>query len=1057
MSDVTSKKLNIYIDQSSAQYELDKLNKTAAVLKKTIDEGTAAGKKMKDAISRLKETEADIKDVQSQLDKGLAPSIRQQTTYVIKLQNELKKMSSSAPEFDKLSAKYKEQNALLKKMQEETYGVKKAQQAITNESSLFGKIGLAGGVALGNLYSKAAELAIDAGKHFVTVNAEFEKSVANLSAITGAVGKDLEFLKDSAINLSATTTHSAKDYVEAMKFIASAKPELLTQKEALVEVTKAAVLLADASGLELPDASKRLTDALNQFGAPASQAAKYVDALAAAAKYGAAEVPEVTDALLQFGSQAKSANISIYESSAAIEVLAEKGIKGAEAGTKLRNVFLALNAVKSLDRKALQSLEDAGVNTTILSDKTLSLEARLKELSKVQGDASALVNIFGKENFNAGQIILQNLGRYSELVKQTKEVGVANQQATVNTDTLQDAWKRLGNIADAEFLSNGGAFTSFLKSIVNFGSKALTTLGSVVTIGKALATFDFGIFGRINKEVAKNKEAAVTNTRVNTIIDVYTQQEQGKANATERILKRLRDNVDKDYKAFYDARAKGDKEAAAKAYADLQLAGKALAKFRADQKTIGTTKEDTKLPGDTGGGKGGSGIDKKELNTRLATLREEVKKSLTTSANLEAVTYSQPIKPNLTIDNPDKLLDEGMNLVDKILNEQAKRNKRAGLILDVMKFGNTSKKGVDAQKKINAEDEEAEIQEAKRQAALNGTELTENEIAVIRAKWRKINQDLDQNATQKLISDISNYAQQAIAIFDQLSQAQTNRENAVFANEQKNNTKRKKDIQALEKDKVITSVEARRRIAEIERDEEKKREELDKKQRERQKRTAIAQAIVNGALAITSILAGPTIDPTGLLKAIQIGAAIATTAAQIAVISSQKYAKGGKLSGPSHSAGGMPVINPVTGAKEAEVEGGEYILSKATVANNRTLADMLLHSSMNQNGAPIALPQWQSRSYQPIDFAGITQSATKLRFASGGVMPGASASNTQSQNVDPVLLETLMQTQQFLAATMETNMKLTQQLNQGIKSSVSLKELDDATTLKANILSEANP
>jgi hypothetical protein len=75
---------------------------------------------------------------------------------------------------------------------------------------------------------------------------------------------------------------------------------------------------------------------------------------------------------------------------------------------------------------------------------------------------------------------------------------------------------------------------------------------------------------------------------------------------------------------------------------------------------------------------------------------------------------------------------------------------------------------------------------------------------------------------------------------------------------------------------------------------------------------------------------------------------------QSSIRRNRQFAKGGKLNGPSLSAnGGMPVINPVTGRTEAEVEGGEYILSKNTVRNNRPLADALLYSSMYGNGASI--------------------------------------------------------------------------------------------------------
>jgi len=60
----------------------------------------------------------------------------------------------------------------------------------------------------------------------------FEQGVEDLSAITGAAGKDLNFLKSSAIDLGKTVAGGAIAVVEAYKLIASAKPELLENVQA---------------------------------------------------------------------------------------------------------------------------------------------------------------------------------------------------------------------------------------------------------------------------------------------------------------------------------------------------------------------------------------------------------------------------------------------------------------------------------------------------------------------------------------------------------------------------------------------------------------------------------------------------------------------------------------------------------------------------------------------------------------------------------------------------------------------------------------------------------
>jgi hypothetical protein len=109
----------------------------------------------------------------------------------------------------------------------------------------------------------------------------------------------------------------------------------------------------------------------------------------------------------------------------------------------------------------------------------------------------------------------------------------------------------------------------------------------------------------------------------------------------------------------------------------------------------------------------------------------------------------------------------------------------------------------------------------------------------------------------------------------------------------------------------------------------------------KKKAVDIAQAIINGALAITKVTA-----QTGVLSPFAIPTIVATTGAQVATIAAQKFKDGGRfLSGPSHENGGMPILNPTTGQKVAEVEGGEFIIRKRSV----TAQTMPLLERINQS------------------------------------------------------------------------------------------------------------
>lgn len=102
---------------------------------------------------------------------------------------------------------------------------------------------------------------------------------------------------------------------------------------------------------------------------------------------------------------------------------------------------------------------------------------------------------------------------------------------------------------------------------------------------------------------------------------------------------------------------------------------------------------------------------------------------------------------------------------------------------------------------------------------------------------------------------------------------------------------------------------------------EKKRIELERKAFNLRKAQSIAEATIRGAVAaINALTVAP---PAGFVLAGIIGA---ITAANIAVIASQKYKRGGVLEGPLHEYGGVQL------GGGAEAEGGEFITNRKATA-----------------------------------------------------------------------------------------------------------------------------
>ncbi len=222
------------------------------------------------------------------------------------------------------------------------------------------------------------------------------------------------------------------------------------------------------------------------------------------------------------------------------------------------------------------------------------------------------------------------------------------------------------------------------------------------------------------------------------------------------------------------------------------------------------------------------------------------------------------------------------------------------------------------------------------------------------------------------------------------------------------------------------------RIAEIERKKQKELDDIDKSAGERKKAVALTEAAINGALAVTKILA-ETPDPSGVLTAIRIAAAVATTAAQIALIASQSFALGGEIpdgdgmvSGRSHAQGGVKFA---TSAGVMEVEGGEFMATDET--GSRVVINK--NSTRQYGGLLRAISNRQFAGkrgvLEAINVAGggrpFNTASTAPRFADGGLVAGvptpipapALASNVEANNKAIELLsQTILQQNQLINA-----------------------------------------
>lgn len=285
----------------------------------------------------------------------------------------------------------------------------------------------------------------------VRTSMEFERSLSSLRSLTGVTTQELTFFKDEAIRLGSATTQTASQVVDAFKLIGSQMPELLKNKEALSSVTESAIVLAEAAEIDVPEAAKALTGAINQMGASSSQAAEYINILAAASQQGSADIPYLNKAIENAGGAASSVGVQFNELVAAIEAIAPKITDAGSAGTNLRNIFLTLES--SADKK--------------LRPSVVGLSQAVENLAAKHMNATEMTKMFGKESVTAALALVSEKDKFIELTDGITGTNTALEQQKINNDNLAGSIAALQSAWEGFILTLNNS-SGMLQSIIGF-------------------------------------------------------------------------------------------------------------------------------------------------------------------------------------------------------------------------------------------------------------------------------------------------------------------------------------------------------------------------------------------------------------------------------------------------------------------------------------------------------------------------------------------------------------------------------------------------------------
>lgn len=285
----------------------------------------------------------------------------------------------------------------------------------------------------------------------ITPGAALNHNMAELSAITGVTGDKLKEIEANARNTSKAFGIDSAQQVESYKLLLSKlSPEIAQNSEALKVMGENVAITSKLMRGDSTAATEVLTTAMNQYGVDLSnpiqasrEMAMMMNIMAASAKEGSAELPQIKEALEQVGMVAKSTGVSFAETNAGIQVLDKAGKQGAEGGVALRNILSILGEGRFMAKASKEGLEAYGISVDKLGDKNASLTDRLRLLKPVMHDTALMSQLFGRENTAAAIALINGESQIDKFTTAIQNTNTAYEQSDIIMGSYQESMARM--------------------------------------------------------------------------------------------------------------------------------------------------------------------------------------------------------------------------------------------------------------------------------------------------------------------------------------------------------------------------------------------------------------------------------------------------------------------------------------------------------------------------------------------------------------------------------------------------------------------------------------
>lgn len=482
---------------SAQEEKLEELNKSYQQARQKLEELEKANGSSSDAVKKqqeaVKKLEEELNDQNTAVTKAKTELSRCQTEYQRtgnKVEDWKTKLNTAEAQVIKANnavaenARYMDEAAAsadkcAKSIDEYGKAVKGPAMATIDKKDAWFAAGAAKAVDVEvNALGQVGDAAKQAAQYAVNVGSSFEAGMSEVAAISGATGSQLEKLTQKAKELGSSTKFSATEAASAFTNMSLAGWSVDQSLAGIDGVLQ----LAAASGMDLADASQAVTDNISAFNLQASDASRIADMMAFAQANSSTTAAELAQSYKNCAANMHSAGQDIETTTSMLEIMANNGLRGAEAGT----------ALAAMMRDMTSKMEDGSIAIGDTNVKVMDSKGNFRDMTDIlkdvekatggMGDAekqAALLSTFTADSIKGLNMILSTgvdtTAEYEEKLRSCS--GAAEDVADVMQDNLK------GKMTELESATEGLGIAAYeyVSGPLANTAEGLTTVISGIT------------------------------------------------------------------------------------------------------------------------------------------------------------------------------------------------------------------------------------------------------------------------------------------------------------------------------------------------------------------------------------------------------------------------------------------------------------------------------------------------------------------------------------------------------------------------------------------------